>query len=339
MRFDSFAWKRSSPLHAAVSTVLLVGLAQSAGAQGGVYQENNGLIVVEIESTPAVGQWQVQTNHSGYTYDSYYRWNGPDLFGSPGNSTLRYEIQVEQGGNWELAIHNRHNHPDDTEENDVWSRMDGGPWFKTFSNGSGTVSNWNWDTRFDVGSQPDANWNLSPGVHVLEFSARSHGFMMDRFHLYLAGHPDQNNTQAPESTARLGDNFCPAAVNSSGVGGDIQAWGSAFADKQDLRLRAIEMPANQFGYFLASRTQSGASTPPGSSGNLCLGNQEARFTQSILFTGSTGEFDLVVDTANIPTNPPRPIVAGETWNFQGWFRDYDPTLTSNFTHAVEVRFQ
>ncbi len=54
MRFDSFAWKRSSPLHAAVSTVLLVGLAQSAGAQGGVYQENNGLIVVEIESTPAV---------------------------------------------------------------------------------------------------------------------------------------------------------------------------------------------------------------------------------------------------------------------------------------------
>ena len=34
-----------------------------------------------------------------------------------------------------------------------------------------------------------------------------------------------------------------------------------------------------------------------------------------------------------------PISPGETWHFQAWHRDANPTLTSNFTDAVAVTFQ
>ena len=36
------------------------------------------------------------------------------------------------------------------------------------------------------------------------------------------------------------------------------------------------------------------------------------------------------------TNPAQPILAGQTWNFQAWFRDGG---TSNFTDAVSIPFQ
>lgn len=324
---------------AALSIGVGLALSTSAAAQGGIYQEEGRLVVVEIESSPAVDQWVVESDRPGFTYRSFYRWGGNDQFNAPGAAILPYEIEIHEPGNYLFAIHNRHDHPDDTEENDTWVRMDGGTWYKCFSNGPGTVATWNWDSRFDIGGQPHANWNLSQGVHLLEFSARSRNFMMDRFHLYQQGHPDGNNTQAPESVALLGDPFCPPNPTSTSSGAELSAWGSAFADKQDLTLVATELPAQQYGYFLASRTQMPATTPNGSSGNLCLGGSQARFNRDILFSGASGTFELVVDTAQIPTNPPSRILAGETWSFQGWFRDQNPGLTSNFTRGVVVVFQ
>ena len=32
------------------------------------------------------------------------------------------------------------------------------------------------------------------------------------------------------------------------------------------------------------------------------------------------------------------IQSGETWNFQAWFRDSNPTATSNFTDGLEIQF-
>ena len=31
--------------------------------------------------------------------------------------------------------------------------------------------------------------------------------------------------------------------------------------------------------------------------------------------------------------------SGETWNFQCWFRDQNPTVTSNFTQGYRITFQ
>ncbi|MEZ6020470.1 MAG: hypothetical protein R3F17_10325 [Planctomycetota bacterium] len=35
---------------------------------------------------------------------------------------------------------------------------------------------------------------------------------------------------------------------------------------------------------------------------------------------------------------PTPVLSGQTWNFQAWFRDFVGVSTSNFTHGVSVHF-
>ena len=79
--------------------------------------------------------------------------------------------------------------------------------------------------------------------------------------------------------------------------------------------------------------------PGGSQGNFCLGGDIGRFNANVLNTGADGNFELAIGTSSMPTNPPRPILAGETWNFQAWFRDRGLFDTSAFTDAVSITFQ
>ena len=47
----------------------------------------------------------------------------------------------------------------------------------------------------------------------------------------------------------------------------------------------------------------------------------------------------VLDLANTPTPMGNvSVLAGQTWNFQAWYRDNNPGPTSNFTDAVSVTF-
>jgi len=307
---------------------------------GGLYKEDNGLIVVEFESTPTAGDWAEETVFSGFTFQSYYRWNGPDHFNSPGYGIIGYRIHVRQPGKWELSVRNRHEHSDSTLENDVWVRMDGGTWFKLFSNGSGTVGKWNWNSVFDISGHPHANWTLTGGDHLLEFSGRSKNFMIDRFHLHLPGHPQAHDETAPESAAVLGALYCsPGVANSSGRPGTILAQGSTFVAKRDVKLIADFLPKQQFGYFLASKTQGFVAQPGTSQGNLCLAADIARLSRQIRNSGTYGSFSIPFDLLNVPTNPPSSVLVGETWNFQAWYRDSNPGVTSNFTDAVSIVFQ
>ncbi len=98
------------------------------------------------------------------------------------------------------------------------------------------------------------------------------------------------------------------------------------------------MATNQFGYFLTSETQ-GFFTPPGSMGNLCLGGTIARFNAQVQNTGAAGSFMLSVDLTDIPLAPPQSVMAGETWNFTAWFRDFVVQPTSNFTDGLSILFQ
>ena len=104
-------------------------------------------------------------------------------------------------------------------------------------------------------------------------------------------------------------------------------------------LHATDLPLNQFGYFLASETQGFTANPGGSQGNLCLGGDIARLSQQIQSSGVAGRFTIQMDLAYIPTNPPQSVAAGQTWNFQAWFRDDNPGPTSNFTDGVSVLFK
>ena len=162
------------------------------------YQEEGGLVVIELESLTSGGQWADESSISGFTGGSYLRWDGPNYFNEPGHETFGADIEIHQAGTYNFRIRNRHDNPDSTEANDVFTRIDGGAWMKTFSPENNV---WTWGTRFEIdGTHPQSTFELGVGVHRLEFSGRSLDFIMDRFHLYLPGHPDGENSNAPESS-------------------------------------------------------------------------------------------------------------------------------------------
>jgi len=136
----------------------------------------------------------------------------------------------------------------------------------------------------------------------------------------------------------LGTPYCnPAVANSSGFPAEIFINGSDVVLDNDITLSATGMPTNQFGYFIASQTQ-GFVAEPGccSVGNLCVVGTIARFQAQVQSTGGSGEFSIEADISQMPTFPATAVMAGETWNFQTWYRDGG---TSNFSDARSVLFQ
>jgi len=144
---------------------------------------------------------------------------------------------------------------------------------------------------------------------------------------------------ATSSLTDAANHYCNSTINSTGVMATINVIGSPAVMHQELTLLASQMPLYQFGYFLASQTSGFVSGPGGSQGDLCLGGKIARFSKDLRNAGTSGSFSLDVDMMNIPANPPVAINPGETWHFVAWFRDKNPTPTSNFTGGVSVLFQ
>ncbi|MCP3914492.1 MAG: hypothetical protein GY711_02920 [bacterium] len=136
----------------------------------------------------------------------------------------------------------------------------------------------------------------------------------------------------------LGTSYCgPQPVNSTGNPAVLTAYGSPYANQNFLELTASDLPQNQFGYFLASLTTGFVANPGGSIGNLCLSGSIGRFVGQIGNSGAAGAISIDVDLNAIPVSPPHAVTAGETWHFQGWFRDV--ANTSNFTDGVSIEFR
>jgi len=142
-----------------------------------------------------------------------------------------------------------------------------------------------------------------------------------------------------------GTPYCtPANVNTSGAAATLRSTGSSVVTANNLALVASDMPQQQFGFFLTSRTQGNAPNPGGSNGVLCLGGTIGRYVApgQIMNAGLGGTFSLALDLGMTPAGAAFvAIQAGEAWNFQAWFRDVGPQgqPQSNFTDALEVMFQ
>lgn len=138
----------------------------------------------------------------------------------------------------------------------------------------------------------------------------------------------------------LGTNYCgPANLNSAGIDAKISAFGSATATENYLELTAFDLPTNQFAYFINSQTQGFTANPGGSQGNLCVSGAIGRHTSQLGSSGSTGSFMISVDLTDVPTpSGPTTVLAGQTWNWQCWYRDKNPNNTSNFTDGIEITF-
>ncbi|MGK0217287.1 MAG: polyhydroxybutyrate depolymerase [Planctomycetota bacterium] len=181
-------------------------------------------------------------------------------------------------------------------------------------------------TRFPNNCEPGGTvelWTIQGGSHTPGITPMFRNLVVQ--HLLARPMPVADSTR-----------YCsPASPNSSGLPASIQVEGSDVVVDNALGLVAEDLPTNQFGYFLGSQT-SGFSNPMGSQGSLCLAGQIARFNAAVQSSGAMGTFALEIDLMSIPTSPPVAALIGETWNFQAWFRDANPTPTSNFTDAVSV---
>jgi len=142
----------------------------------------------------------------------------------------------------------------------------------------------------------------------------------------------------------LGSSYCgPAVVNTTGNSAVLTATGSLTAANNNVTLTASDVPANQFGFFLTSMTQGNIPNPGGSNGVLCLGGTIGRYVGSgqIQNSGAGGTFRLALNLTQTPAGPVFvSIAAGQTWNFQAWFRDIGPMgqPQSNFTDGRTLMF-
>lgn len=147
---------------------------------------------------------------------------------------------------------------------------------------------------------------------------------------------------AGSTSSPIGTAYCAANSNSTGVAGLLGAQGSAAVSANTVALTASQLPLNSFGFFLTSRTQGFIAGPGGSSGNLCLGGSIGRYVGpgQIKNSGAAGAFSLTLDLTRHPTPTGFiVVVAGDTWNFQAWFRDSAlGAATSNFTRGLTVTF-
>lgn len=127
-----------------------------------------------------------------------------------------------------------------------------------------------------------------------------------------------------------------ALPNSTGNPGELKIFGSNEVDANGLFVEVEQLPANAAGFMLMSRTTGSMMLGGGSQGLLLLGSPVYRVSGQLHQTDTNGQLSFQLDLGQIPVgaNP----LPGDTWHFQFWFRDANPSPTSNTTNATTVTF-
>ena len=101
----------------------LVALSATVSIAGdGVYQMDDGLLVVEFESADLVGDWVLEQAVGDHTGSGYLRWSGADFFTQPGNGVFGLDVHVPDGGTYDLRP--PHEAWDMAQDNrDIWSHL------------------------------------------------------------------------------------------------------------------------------------------------------------------------------------------------------------------------
>jgi len=127
-------------------------------------------------------------------------------------------------------------------------------------------------------------------------------------------------------------NYCQTSPNSVGPGAHISTTGSSSITSNNLILHCVGLPPGQYGiyYYGPDRIQI-----PFGEGFRCVGG--GVFRLPIMNSGPAGEFHFQLDHGSLP--PGGGIEAGQTVDFQAWYRD-PPGGGSGFnlSDAIEVFF-
>ena len=136
----------------------------------------------------------------------------------------------------------------------------------------------------------------------------------------------------------VGTAMCaPINSNSTGQNGQLTADGSPIATDNSLTFLAADLPLNQAGFLINSRSNIGNPTLI-SDGLVCHGPDFGRHNMAVGNSGSSGTIATTVDLTALPRpGAPEPALAGQTWYFQFWYRD-GPGV-SNLTNSIQIEFQ
>ncbi|MGF1557553.1 MAG: hypothetical protein ACFCUL_00510 [Flavobacteriaceae bacterium] len=179
-----------------------------------VFNEKDGLVLVEFEKTNFSGNWKLKNAGNQHTGEGYLVWEGAQYFNTPGNGILTYNIKIENPGTYQFMWHTAITLGNDgTEHNDTWLRFDDADdyygvkvngtsvvypagrgkspnpkgassdgWFKVYRSGN---LDYKWQA---LTSDHDAHAIFvefdSPGTYLMEVSARSTGHAIDKFVLF-----------------------------------------------------------------------------------------------------------------------------------------------------------
>ena len=142
---------------------------------------------------------------------------------------------------------------------------------------------------------------------------------------------------------------CSSTVPTNGPFGlpaRLEICGSGEVARNDLTLHATFLAQNALGVFLVSQSRAYVPMAYGGRGTLCLGGDVRRLSGAPFSASSHGcggwcsyVGSATVDLTTMPTSAGAIAVQpGETWIFQAWFRESNPSPTSNFTDAVAISF-
>jgi len=194
-------------------TVLSVALLHGNQALADtVFIEQNGRLIVEVESVPAPSDWHQATEFANYTGSGHLEWAGANnnSVRSAGDGTLTYHFTINTPGNYEFRWRSYIGEGNNgTEHNDSWVRFPTASnvsgelplngWTKAFMN---TVGDWSWRTVTVDHVGEMIRQNFTAGEHTIEISGRSRGHVLDRFALFkydTVRFHEQTFTNAPQS--------------------------------------------------------------------------------------------------------------------------------------------
>ncbi|MEL6592914.1 MAG: T9SS type A sorting domain-containing protein [Bacteroidota bacterium] len=186
-----------------------------------LFEEENGIVVIEIESTSEIGNWVIDSAISGYTGEHYLHYQGPNYYNAPFNSRLVYQINITTTGTYRFQWRSRiAAGSSNTDHNDSWLRFNdasdfyaqkasnilyphgsgnspnpagagAGGWFKIYQN---VLDDWTWNTSTSDHDPHNIFVQFdSVGVYTFEIAGRSNGHAIDRLVLY---HSSANASQA-----------------------------------------------------------------------------------------------------------------------------------------------
>lgn len=171
---------------------------KSEKCDNGVFQEENGIVLIEAESINLTDGWSLENDVEGYTGNGYITWKHSTVIETNDQGLLSYKFNISKPGNYTLKIRNYHSCEDFTECNDVFVKMDDGQWRKNFNH---TLSEWDWNSQQDIDHVfSDSEFYLDDGEHTLHLSGRSQNFSIDKMALFHGNTPKDVYKEASLST-------------------------------------------------------------------------------------------------------------------------------------------